>query len=242
MGASKKKQMKYFVPDWADQIFHKASNMNEGAGAAWLLPLAALAVTGGRPAALEVGIEFSILRHEGITYLKAKIPGVKLKENSGQPWYSIIWKADAMQETHRPREMLRILAALKDAPDFKLTIRYDAEAISTRLRTMSRTIWPRKKYQISAYCYREAFAKAAKVAGIGKTELALAMGHLSESSQRQYDGRRKSSTSGKQPRRPFHTAIAAKPVKKERPQMARFKMMTAKKKAIALQQNQRSPV
>jgi len=232
MGASKKPQMKTFATDWADQMFRNAANVNNGKGAAWILALCAIAVTGARPAALEKGIQYSIEERDDGTYLVAKVLGVKLKKDSGQPWYCIMWKLGEMT-THRPRELLAILSALHQAPDSKLTIQYDAEAISTRLRELSRSIWPRKKYHISAYSYREGFAKAAKMAGVGKTELARAMGHISEASQRQYAGRRKPARSGKIPRRPFDAAVAAKPVKKERPQMERFKVMTLRKKNAA---------
>jgi len=230
MGASKKPQMKYLDPKWADQMFYAACRINEGAGAAWLLPLAALATCGARPAALEKGLEYRIEEEGGSTYLVARVPGVKLKANAGQPWYCIKWKLGDMQ-THRPRELMVILRALKKCPDGVLNIQYDAEAISTRLRNLSKTIWPRKKYHVTAYTYREEFAKAAKMSGVEKAELALAMGHVSERSQRQYHGKRKASNYGKKPIRPFSTAVAAKPVKKERPQMERFKIMTMRKKA-----------
>lgn len=232
MGASKKDHMQHLAPDWADQIFLKTSKMRYGKGAAWILALCAISVTGARPAALEIGIRLSMEETDGNSYLVAHIPGVKLKGNSGQPWYCIKWKVGEIT-THRIPEMLALLSALHRSPDSTLTIRYDAEGISTRLREVSRSIWPRKKYHVSAYCYREAFAKAAKESGVDKTELACAMGHISEESQRKYDGRRTRSKSGKRPKRPFSTAVAAKPVKKERPQMERFKAMTLRKKHAA---------
>ena len=232
MGASKKTQMKHLVPDWAEQMFLNASKIGGGRGAAWILPLCAIAVTGARPAALEKGIHFSIEERGGIPHLVAKIPGVKLKQNAGQDWYSIMWNFKDSRLRGR-QELMALLIALHQAPGQTLTIQYDAEAISTRLRELSKSIWPRKKYHISAYSYRESFARAAKAAGVEKSELACAMGHLSERSQRQYDGARKRSRSGNPPKRPFTLAIAAQPVRKERPQMERFKVMTLRKKSAA---------
>ena len=85
MGASKKLQMRTFDDDWPDQIWRAVMEKNGGKGAAWRLAVAALAVTGARPAALEKGIQFSITKKDGRMVIEAGIQGVKMTATRGQP-------------------------------------------------------------------------------------------------------------------------------------------------------------
>lgn len=223
--------MKKLDSNWADKIWEASSAINLGDGAAWILSQAVLAVTGARPASLEKGIEISYLEKDGKHYIQAKILGVKLRGDRGQPWYCLLWDMKS-PNVHRKKEFRRIIEQLMKTPNYSMVIKYDAEGISTRLRELSKSLWPRRAYHVSAYSYRELFSSAAKASGVDKNQLAMAMGHLSEASQRQYHGRRRASTGGVTPPRPFNVAYAAKPVKAERPQMSRFKAMTARKNIL----------
>lgn len=225
MGASKRKQMSSFDDDWPDQIWAAVEEMNGGIGAAWRLPVAALAVTGCRPAALEKGVVFALIKDHGKVLIEATIAGVKLTENRGQPEYRLRWASD--DETHRPKELGAILAALMDAPGGSLTVRYDAEAISTRLREVSSSLWPRRRYRITGYCYRELLSSTAKAAGADRHELALAMGHRSTESANAYAraGRIKRGC-----KKPWGSVSGSVPVKANRSPMARFKAFASLRK------------
>lgn len=225
MGASKRHQMTRFSDAWADEIWTTVSSAKNGNGFAWKLALAAIAVTGARPAALERGITFSLTTIDGKKHLEATIAGVKLGSTRGQPYHVIRWATE--NDSHRIEELLEIARATAKAPGQKLKISYDAEAISTRLRELSRKIWPRRKYHISAYCYRELLSSTAKEAGIDGREIAAAMGHRSTESQGAYS---RASTKKKGGRRPWTSATPAISIRADRSFIARFKKASAQKK------------
>lgn len=229
MGANKKKQMKHFAPGWEDELWRSVCAMNSGNGAAWQLALAAIAITGCRPASLEHGIEFKIVRENMSMYMEALIRGVKVTADRGQTEYRFRWHG---AHTHRQEEFGTIARAVAAAPNQRLTIQYDAEAISTRLREVSGKLWPRRKYRITAYCYRQLFSSAAKAANATAAELAVALGHRSTESQGRYARANKASRTGK---KPWTKVEGAQPVRAHRSPMARFKAASARKKAFKLQ-------
>lgn len=227
MGASKRRQMASFDDDWPDQIWSSAKQVNGGKSAAWLLPLAALAVTGCRPAALEKGIEFSVVKRGGKTAIQAKIEGTKMTENRGQPYKFTWWTSS---ETHRPDELMALTKAVMAAPDRRLIVSYDAEAISTRLRELSTRLWPRRKNKVTGYCYRELLSSTAKAAGAPPEEIAFAMGHRSTESQGAYAraGRVKTTTG-----KPWGAVDGKIAVRTDRSPMTRFKLATIMKKRVS---------
>lgn len=227
MGASKRRQMSSFDDDWPDQIWHAVCSKNKGDGASWKLAVAALAVTGCRPAALELGVDFRVVKEAGKVFIEARIKGVKLAENRGQPEHCFRWSTE--EDTHRPAELVALTKALVASPGRAMTVTYDAEAISTRLREVSRILWPRRRYAITGYCYRELLSSTAKAAGVPPEELAAAMGHRSAESQGAYArAHRRAKTRS---RAPWASVRASAPVSMKRAPMARFKAASAFKKA-----------
>ena len=225
MGASKRSQMSSFSDDWPDQIWAAVSGINRGKGAAWKLAVAVLAVTGCRPSALERGVIFSLVRDGSKSFIEATIPGVKLTLNRGQPEHRIRWSTES--DTHRPSELLALATAVMAAPSRTLAVTYDAEAISTRLREVSRSLWPRRKNQITAYCYRHLLSSTAKAAGVDPAELAAAMGHRSTESQGAYARAKRTKTGA---RKPWAAVGASIPVRQDRGFVARFKASASLKK------------
>lgn len=235
-----KSKMKHLEPDWADRIWEAAQATNKGQGAAWMLPLAAMALTGCRPASLERGIQFTVKQERGQVYVEATVPGAKIlthpdgKPKRSQKEVRISWHmpvaAGADRETHRPLELAAITQALLEAPGRRLTVRYDAEGISTRLRELSRELWPRRQHHVSGVCYRELFASESKAAGVSRTDLAAAMGHLSTESQGRYASGRRRKGAAKPNKRTFTAATAAVEVRNTRGPMDRFKRSSALKK------------
>jgi len=239
-----KAKMRHLELDWPDRIWAAAKARNHGTGASWLLPVAALAVTGARPASLEQGIRFAAKRDErGRICVEATVPGAKLltheggKPKRGQKEVRIVWyiDPDVDRPTHRPAEFDAIARALMLAPNRELTIKYDAEAISTRLRELSRELWPRKRHQVSGICYRELFSAESKAAGIEPAALAAAMAHLSTESQGRYASASKRKGRMQPARRTFSAVLAASPVRIDRSPMTRFKRANAIKAKLKSQ-------
>lgn len=237
--ATFKSKMKHLEADWPDKIWEKAAARNNDKGASWLIPLAALAMTGVRPASLEKGIVFEVKNERGIIFLYATYKGAKLLKNPdgtakrGQDQVSLRWRlSEPRDHTHRPKELAEILKAINTSPGRKITVSYDAEAISTRIREISKEIWPRKTYHVSGVCYRELFASTNKEAGIDAEELAMAMGHISAESQGKYACRPKKASDSVSPKKTFGTVAATTKVKTERAPMARFKAASSLKTAM----------
>lgn len=236
-----KAKMKYLEPDWADHIWAAAAKRNRGTGASWLLPLAALAITGARPASLERGIEFAVRRDDrGRICIDATVQGAKLLKYAdgtpkrGQREIRLTWYVEhsADRPTHRSQEFEMIARALLDAPGHRLTVQYDAEAISTRLRELSRELWPRRQHHVSAVCYRELFSAEGKAAGMDASELAAAMSHLSTESQGRYACARRHRGQVKPAKRIFSTVAASARVRIDRSPMNRLKRSSAMKAKI----------
>ena len=226
MGASKRPQMKTFDENWPDQIWSATCGKNGGRGAAWRLAVAALAVTGCRPAALEKGVTFSIVKRDGKNVVEAVIQGVKLTANRGQPEHIFRWWSRS--DTHREKELIALTEAVAASPGRTLVIRYDAEAISTRLRELSQILWPRRKNKVTGYCYRELLSATAKAAGAPPEEIAAAMGHRSAESQGSYARAGRIKKGGV---KPWGSVKGSVSVRMERAPMARFKAASAMKKA-----------
>ena len=226
MGASKKPQMKTLDEHWPDKIWSAICEVNHGKGAAWKLAAAVLAVTGARPSELEKGITISAIKCNGKNGIEAVIQGSKLiKDFRGQPEHKFVWMSHT--ETHRSEELIALVKAVSEAPNRQLVVQYDAEAISTKLREISRKIWPRRKHHVTAYCYRELLSSTAKEADVPPEELAQAMGHLSSYSQNSY------AHSGRKKRggiKPWGCVTASVPVRTEKALLARFKAATVFKK------------
>lgn len=235
-----KAKLKLLDPDWADQIWKAAKAKNGGEGAAWLLPLAAMAITGCRPASLERGIAFKVIQDQGVIYIQAKVQGAKIitsadgKPKRGQKEATIEWqmRPGADHDTHRSHELAAIAKALLDAPGRSLTVRYDGEAISTRLRELSKELWPRRRHHVSGVCYRELFSAESKGAGVDPCDLAAAMCHLSTESQGRYAHGRRRKGAVKPAKRTFTRVTASTPVRADRSPMARFARASAIKKRL----------
>lgn len=235
-----KAKLKLLDPDWADQIWEAAKAKNRGKGTSWLLPLAAMAITGCRPVSLERGIHFEVIKDQGAIYIQAKVPGAKIITSAdgtpkrGQKEVTIKWRmhSGADQDTHRRHELAAIGKALLEAPGRSLTVRYDGEAISTRLRELSRELWPRRRHHVSGVCYRELFSAESKGAGVDPSDLAAAMGHLSTESQGRYAHGRRRKGAVKPAKRTFTSVTASTPVRADRSPMARFARASAIKKRL----------
>lgn len=234
--ATFKSKMKHLDPNWADEIWLNAREMNDKKGAQWLPGIAALAVTGARPASLERGIVFEYVQNDqGKTFIQATIPGAKILKNSngtphrGQDETKMCWEIGSTQGLPpRTKELKYINELLIQNGNQPITLTHGANALSVAVRTLSKQIWPRRTRHVSPICYRELFSSNAKAAGVPADQLAMAMGHLSAESQGRYSARsRKAKGDGVTPRKVFSDVAATHKVKKMHRSplnsMARFK-------------------
>jgi len=241
--ATFKSKMKYLDPDWADRIWEGASAVSNGKGAAWRLAIAALALTGARPASLERGIAFTWIRDsQGVLYLTAKIPGAKLLKNHdgtarrGQEFVQMAWRVSRPTEAPpREREFLALVDALStEDPTGKtgstITVSYNKDAIATAVRDLSKQLWPRRTRHVSPICYREMFSATAKASGMAPDALAAAMGHISAESQGKYHAYRGKAKGKVSPKSLFSQVKVPTKIKMERAPMARFKAAAANAK------------
>ncbi|MBB3119663.1 hypothetical protein [Pseudoduganella violacea] len=237
-----KTKMRYLAPEWADKIWDAAQARNRGAGAEWLLPLA---VTGVRPASLERGITFDLVHdHDGAEYIRAKSFDAKILKDftgaaiRGQDEVQVCWRITPPADApHRPNELWAILQTLQHSEQKRIAVTYDVDGISTQIRELSKEIWPRKQYQVSAICYRELLSSCCKDAGMSASDIAKVMGHLSTESQGRYSsGTLRSSSAPRQQTRLFSHIAATNTVRVHRSPMQRFKNSAANlnRKRLAL--------
>lgn len=261
--ATFKSKMQKLDPSWPDKIWAEIMAGNRSGPresperyAQWviagrpsrplsiMLPVAALALTGVRPISLERGIVFKkTVEKDGTEFLDAISQGAKIIRDDngellrGQEEVTMRWRLTPPQQlSHRRKEMLAIAKAVLASPDKSITITYNAESISTRLREISKRLWPRRRYHVSGVCYRELLSSTSKDADVDPVELAAAMGHLSAKSQQKYH--RRTRTKGHAERetknKPFSSATATvtpRPVEKPIDRIAKSKKATAVKVA-----------
>jgi hypothetical protein len=234
--ATFKSKMKHLDPEWADKIWIKAHEnavANPQKSPELIACIAALALTGARPASLERGIVFSLNRSDkNNVFIEAKIPGAKLvyedEEKTilkrGQEEVSIRWSLSNPELPPRKQELAYIAEMLK-LNGRPVKIKMGVDAIAKRVASLSKQIWPRKVYHVSPICYRELFSANGKAAGIDPVELAAAMGHLSTESQGRYASPRKRTSGAVAPpkvNRIFTSAKASGEVKTHRTESERF--------------------
>lgn len=134
-----------------------------------------LAVTGARPEELRKGIDLEVVGAQ----LVATIEGAKVSEHSGQSWRRL------HLDTADPAVGLAAKIAQKLADDRGvLTVRHpcDERWRSAFRRAAKRAGMP----HVSPYTLRHWFSAEAKSCGVGRSELAAAMGHLVDRTQQNY--------------------------------------------------------
>jgi len=157
--------------DWREQIFSTILSKR------LKLAVAVLGVTGCRPVELEQGVRIRIVKGN----LVIKILGAKvdLATGRGQPVRHLI-------VDNTTQSGMYLFNHLKNIPSHAADIKYDAGAVSERLREKSRKLWPRRKYLVSAYTYRHYIGKSLKEAGETVQKIACTLGHASDFSQTVY--------------------------------------------------------
>lgn len=157
--------------------------------------LAILYATGCRPDELHTGVKINYDKQKN--EIRFKIIGSKLnrrmKRGIGIREFSVKINND------NERFFKGIIDLINERPvdsfdhNFKIE---SAKAFSGYITKISKKLWPRKKYHVSAYSFRHAKATELKNSDYDKEKIAQIMGHASVRSQQSYGRKNKKSKGG----------------------------------------------
>jgi integrase len=152
--------------------------------------LALLHIAGVRPKEIENGV--IVTAHEDETVMRIYIRGVKNSKDgrAGQPWR---WLTYDCRDTEygTPEQYLQKLALLNDGG---FEIKAHAKRLNDFVRRLGDKVFGKKKHSISPYSYRHQFCANIKGgSGLPGAKVAMAMGHQSDRTQKQYGSVRQSS-------------------------------------------------
>jgi len=176
---SKKGQTRKLPCGWQDKIFKQASDQNSK----YLDAIAVLSVTGCRPAEVEYGIGLQLL--EKGNGIKVIIKSKKTHEGEyGQEFRSFIVFSDSIEQLHLIKQM--------KGKNGELFVKVDkSKNLSEAIRKLSKIVFTRASWNISAYNYRHFFCSNLKALKKCREDIAVAMGHSNDKSQRFYSSGKK---------------------------------------------------
>ncbi|TFI47148.1 integrase [Diaphorobacter sp. DS2] len=149
----------------------------------YLFPLIVLALTGCRPAELVSGAHIWRSKDEatGRSLIHFSIAGAKVKAAQGQPVRTITYDATD------PHPFVVIVNDLLDAQPKPQVFAQISSAVNltVEIRRLARTLWPKHKHPITAYCFRHQFAADMKANGDDEAT-SRGLGHISAETRRAY--------------------------------------------------------
>lgn len=168
---SKRYNLSKLDPCWREKIFASLHSQR------LKLAVAVLSCSGCRPSELERGV---IVRLQN-AQLHIGIHGSKVDSETGrgQPLRLLVVDQGSAWGHF-------LVGEVSSHEGQYMTVKYDADGISQRLREKSREIWPRRKTLISTYTYRHFMGKSMKESGEGVNKIAATLGHATDFSQSCY--------------------------------------------------------
>lgn len=173
---SKRLTLATLPKDWRAQIWD-----NLELDSKHRLAIAVLGCCGCRPAELERGSEIEpgvkVERvDEGLLFT---IRGVKTKGGEfGQSERKITTAIESVESTY----IATVLAEVNGV----LWVQAKARPLKDAVRRVSQRTWPKRRYHVSPYCYRHQFAADMKSEGQSIEDIAKALGHCVDDTQRMY--------------------------------------------------------
>lgn len=146
--ASKRQALHGLPGDWREHLYQRAA---KGKYADAIL---VTALTGCRPEELRRGVLIRRVDNplSGMDEIKFEIGGAKVKTHQGQPHRVIVYRADD------PHPLLKALRARLTGQG-ELLIRIDSPVnFTVEVRRLARSLWPKHKHAITAYCLRHQWA------------------------------------------------------------------------------------
>jgi integrase len=166
----KRVDMKNLPDDWRQQIIKRMPTYYPATLVA--------AVTGCRPAELVNGVKLSIENGE----LVAVIEGVKNTKTTGQPWRNLYWPINT------DSDLVRSLCEIVESNGGALVVKIDsAKRFHGAVRSAGKREWPKRKSDVTPYCFRHQAAADLKADGkLSSGEISAALGHLSDVTKSTY--------------------------------------------------------
>lgn len=180
---SKRQDLAGLPQDWRQQI---ADRLRHGESK-YYLPFIAEAITGCRPAELQKGI----LARSGDGHLTIAIKGAKVDAAKGQKWR--ILRYDLTDPHPLVASLAQEIALI--GGEIRIAIE-NPRNWSTALRRVGQTLWPQHKKHITPYCLRHDAASNFKASSLNSDEIAQALGHATNKTQKRY-GQKQMSRGGR---------------------------------------------
>lgn len=206
---SKRKALSGLPKDWREQLCERGKNGK------YKLALLVSALTGCRPAEIQNGIRVW-KENDGTSTsnrIVFEIHGVKVKSQQGQP--SRIVRYDT-QENHPLLQAVLATPLFTQNSSAQISVE-SAGNFSVEVRRLAKSIWPKHKYSVTAYCFRHQWASDLKLHGDGDA-VSRGLGHASAKTRRYYGtanqagshGLRPSEVEAERPIRPCVSIISIK--------------------------------
>ena len=174
---SKRQSLAGLPANWRIDLCKRA------AGGRYLFSLIVLALTGCRPSELVHGIDVWRGKDEttGKLLIHFRIRGAKIKESQGQPLRTISYDIDD------PHPLVVVVNELLDTqPEPRVFAQIgSAVNLTVEIRRLARSLWPKHKQPITAYCFRHQFAADLKANGDDEAT-SRGLGHISAETRRVY--------------------------------------------------------
>ena len=152
-------------------------------GGRYLFSLIVLTLTGCRPSELVDGIDVWRGKDEvtGKLLIHFRIRGAKVKGSQGQPFRTISY------DTNDPHPLTVVVNELLDTqPEPRVFVQLrSAVNLTVEIRRLARSLWPKHKQPITAYCFRHQFAADLKANGDDEAA-SRGLGHISAETRRAY--------------------------------------------------------
>jgi integrase len=166
---SKKSRLRGLPANWREMMFAVSENSK------YRDALAALGVTGARPAEFENGVLVQINDKRNLTFT---IKGVKTHGGKfGQ-------ETRILEIEPKTFDALHLLNRVREIGEF--VIQAKAGALSDRVREFSKVVFPKLKNGVSCYVYRHQFSADLKASGLPDVDVSTALGHSVDETKRFY--------------------------------------------------------
>ena len=172
---SKRQALRGLPGDWREQLYQRAAN---GKYADAIL---VAALTGCRPEELRRGVLIRRVDNprSGMGEIRFEIDGAKVKTYQGQPHRLISYGS-----TDSHPLLLALITRL--AEQRELLVRIDNPAnFTVEVRRLARSLWPKHKQAITAYCLRHQWSADMKRLGDADS-VSQGLGHVSAKTRRNY--------------------------------------------------------
>ncbi len=165
-------------------------------------------LTGARPNELFSGVEIlqqhdEVLRQDVIHF---KLMGAKVKDKQGQPVRVISYASN----DSNPLVVALVELLRRDSIKGRLFVQIENAAnFTVEIRRLAKSLWPKHRQAVTAYCFRHQWSADLKAAGDGDA-VSRGLGHMSAKTRRHYGTAGQSRSSDRL--RPVHID-AARPIK-----------------------------